>query len=269
MIQSIKKRIAPAYYKMLDLYDYIFHSDEKLLPPRALRFVGNGDFLKIGKVFLNTFIEKAHLQKTDDVLDVGCGIGRMAIPLVNYLNNDASYEGFDIVEKGIKWCEKNITPKHPNFHFQIADLYNKRYYPKGKYKASEYKFPFADNSFDFIFLTSVFTHMLPDEIENYTSEISRVLRKNGRCLITFFILNETSETLLAKGGCAFDFKNNYGIYRVQNEQLPEDAVAYQETHIKELFDKYSLTIKQPILYGSWCNRENPYSFQDIIIVEKR
>jgi hypothetical protein len=111
--------------------------------------------------------------------------------------------------------------------------------------------------------------MLPDEIENYTSEILRVLRKNGKCLITFFILNEASETLLEKGGCAFDFKNDHGIYKVQNELVPEDAVAYKETHIKELFNKYSLTVKSPILYGSWCNRKDFYSFQDIVIVEKK
>jgi 2-polyprenyl-3-methyl-5-hydroxy-6-metoxy-1,4-benzoquinol methylase len=89
MMKKSKALIAPVYYKMLDIYDSIFHSNEEFLPPRALRFVGNGDFLQVGKIFLNIFIEKAGLQKTDNVLDVGCGIGRMAIPLTKYLDQRA------------------------------------------------------------------------------------------------------------------------------------------------------------------------------------
>lgn len=81
---------------------------------------------------------------------------------------------------------KNITPKYPNFNFQLADIYNKMYNPQGKYKASDYKFPYANETFDFVFLTSVFTHLLPQDMERYLSEIARVLKKNGRCFITFF-----------------------------------------------------------------------------------
>lgn len=130
------------------------------------------------------------------------------------------FEGFDIAVKGIEWCQKNITPKYPNFRFQVADLYNKLYHPKGKYPDTEYKFPYADNSFDFIYLTSVFTHMLPGGVENYLSEISRVLKPGGKCLITYFLLNEISEQLLQENKAVFSFKNDHSIYRVQIEAVP-------------------------------------------------
>ena len=53
-------------------------------------------------------------------------------------------------------------------------------------------FPCADNSFDLVFLTSVFTHMFAGDVENYLSEISRVLKPGGKCLITWFLLDEVS-----------------------------------------------------------------------------
>lgn len=101
MFKVLKKAIAPLYYKVLDLYDLVFHSKEEFLPPRGIRFVGNGDFIKVGKLFVQYFIDLANLKSNDRVLDVGCGIGRMAIPLTKYISIEGFYEGFDIAEKGI------------------------------------------------------------------------------------------------------------------------------------------------------------------------
>jgi hypothetical protein len=42
-------------------------------------------------------------------------------------------------------------------------------------RSLEYEFPYADASYDFAFLTSVFKNLLPDEVENYLSKIERVL----------------------------------------------------------------------------------------------
>jgi len=45
----------------------------------------------------------------------------------------------------------------------------------GTVAASEFVFPFADASFDFVSLASVFTHMLPVDLEHYAGQIARVL----------------------------------------------------------------------------------------------
>jgi len=34
------------------------------------------------------------------------------------------YEGFDIVPEAITWCRRRITPRHPRFRFQVADIHN-------------------------------------------------------------------------------------------------------------------------------------------------
>lgn len=258
-------------YFFVDRYELLFGLRDELTPPRSITNVGDGDFKKVGEEFLQYFIEIGGLKKTDRILDVGCGKGRMAVPITKYLSQEGSYEGIDIVADGINWCSTTITAKYPNFRFQLADVYNKEYHPKGKHKSSDYKFPFEDKSFDFIFLTSVFTHMLPDDMENYLSEISRVLKPNGRCLITFFLLNQESLSHINKkqNKLEFNFKYNYGDYRVENNNIPEVAISYDENFVRNLYEKHSLKIVEPIHFGSWCGRENFLSKQDIIIATKQ
>jgi ubiquinone/menaquinone biosynthesis C-methylase UbiE len=231
-------------------------------------FAGRGDFKKIGEEFLQYFIEFGGIKPNERVLDVGCGIGGMAVPLTRYLDKGGSYEGFDIVADGINWCRKKITSKYPNFHFQLADVFNKNYNPKGRHKASEYKFPYENESFDFVFLKSVFTHMLPQDMENYLCEITRVLKRDGRCFITFFLLNKEALQLINAGKSTLDFKYEFGEFRTIDTNTPEAAVCYDEIYVLGLYEKYGLKIKQPIRHGNWCGRSNFLNGQDIIIASR-
>jgi len=88
------------------------------------------------------------------------------IPLLNYLDSKGRYEGFDAERITIEWCNKRIASRHSNFRFQFVDVRTRHYNPKGRYKPSEFRFPYPDNTFDFFFLASVFTHMLPEDVEN-------------------------------------------------------------------------------------------------------
>ncbi len=119
-------------------------------PPELVQYVG-GDFEEVGKEFMQYFIEIGNVKPNETVLDIGCGIGRMAVPLMDYLNDDGTYYGFDLFTKGITWCKNNISTRRNNFHFEHVDIYNQFYNPDGKEDASQYKFPYEDESFDFIF----------------------------------------------------------------------------------------------------------------------
>ncbi|WP_417943184.1 class I SAM-dependent methyltransferase [Flavobacterium sp. RS13.1] len=127
---------------------------------------------------------------------MGCGIGRAAVALTQYLSKQAKYEGFDVVEKGIIWCKKHITKDFPNFNFQYIPLNNDLYHFTDQ-KAEEFVFPYENNSFDTIFLFSVFTHMQPLEVQNYFNEIQRVLKTGGKCLGTFFLYDDKNEEVIS------------------------------------------------------------------------
>jgi len=256
-----------ALFKKGENTDLLLHQED-MIPPDEMIFVGPGDFKQTGNEFFKYFIELGNLKSNEKVLDVGCGIGRMAIPLTRYLDKNGSYDGFDIVPMGVDWCQKNISTKYSNFHFQIADNFNRFYNPNCMFKSSEYKFPYSDESFDFIFLTSVFTHMLPTDMENYFTEIARVLKINGRCLITFFLLNAESYQLIKAKKSTQDFQFAFDGYHTVDKKIPESAVAYEEHIIRDLYKKFGLTIDDPIRFGSWCGRKNYTSYQDIILAVK-
>jgi SAM-dependent methyltransferase len=246
-------------------------STNDLMPPQELMFVGGGvdNFKEIGEAFVRDFQIRCRLKPHERVLDVGCGVGRIAIPLTEFLNSEARYEGLDVVPRGIDWCKKNITSRYSNFHFQLADIYNKHYHPSGK-RASKYRFPYDDSSFDFICLASVFTHLLPPDMANYFREISRVLTVGGRCMITFFLLNEESLPALETGKSTLSFDRAFKQYRVHSRQTPEGNVAYNEDYVLRLYEANGLEIEPPLLHGVWSGRTDSGfgGYQDIIIAHK-
>jgi SAM-dependent methyltransferase len=244
-------------------------TSDDLVPPVELLFDGTtsvDEFKSVGEGFVRHFvIERAGLKPNGRVLDVGCGIGQKARPLTRYLDPTGGYDGFDVVPEGIHWCQAHYAA-FGNFHFQLADIFNTHYNREGRWKADEYTFPYEPASFDVVFLSSVFTHLLPRAVENYLREISRVLVPGGRCAITFFLLNRESRRGIEEGRNSIAFPHAESRQcRVADAASPETAVAYDEGFARELHDRFGLRAAE-ISYGSWCGREELYGcYQDAII----
>lgn len=237
------------------------------LPPRHLSFVGDSDFEQTGREFLGHFTELGGLGPNDRVLDVGCGIGRMALPLTDYLEG-GSYAGFDVGREMVRWCSRNISPRHPSFEFAWAPIYNAKYNPFGTVAAGEFRFPYEDASFDFAFATSLFTHLQRQETAHYLAETARVLRPGGACLLTFFLLTPESEAEIAANRASFDFRHPVDGGKTTDPRQPEEAIAFRVEVLRELLAEAGLRVREPLHFGGWANAPGAPSMQDVVVAER-
>ncbi len=261
---SLRYWVRRAVFLPVDALESVTGKRPDLVPPKGMIFTGAGNYVQQGDTFLGYFIEYTGLRADHAVLDVGSGIGRMARPFTSFLSEKGLYEGFDVVPTGVEWCNKHISSKYPNFHFQCFDLNNDLYTDGGK-DATTFKFPYSDNHFDLVFLTSVFTHMSPSEVEHYIGEIQRVLKPGGHMFSTFFVLDSVSEKSMI--GTEFEFGHRYEGYALMDEKVTSANVAFEEKYLTQMIEDKGLSVTK-YLPGSWSSRSNPFDFQDIIVATK-
>ena len=267
------KLVRQAAYMALGPFDYLSRTinDKVDFPPLHLRrYVGPlRSFESSGAEFMSYLRLIARLRPDESILDVGCGCGLMALYLKDFLGTKSSYVGVDLHKPSVRWCLNNIASRHPNFAFAHIDVKNSVFNPRGQYAAEVFSLPYGNGAFDIILLKSVFTHMRPSEVDNYLKEVSRLLSAGGRCLATFFLLNEKQEELNEKGLNKVRFDSGDETWRYVYKNSPESAVAYREGFITELLDKYGLALAAPVMYGSWSGLEDGLSFQDMLLLQKR
>lgn len=251
--RSVRWNLRKLYFAVLDLVESAPSQSDDLIPPKSKIFSGTVDFKEGAEESADRLIRMGVLRRDSRVLDLGCGIGRLAIPLTGYLEG-GSYDGLDIVPSAINWCNEHIAARYPNFHFKLADVFNKEYNPGGHVPASDYAFPYPDDTFDLVVLISVFTHMLPEDTQRYVAEISRVLRPGGHCWAQFYLLNAESIEMMDAGKSFIRFTQDRGVYWTVNGKVPELSIGYEEGYIRELFERHGLSLADEVYYGGWCGR---------------
>ena len=270
---------------LVDLIDLIYLrvSRRKNIPPYSFRaYVGPIDeFERVPQEYIAYFKLLCGLRMDQTILDIGCGPGRFASQLLcspNFFHGE--YYGFDINKRMIGWANSNIASHHRNCHFECVELMNSLYWPNGKLSAENFSFPYPIEKFDFVFAVSVLTHLLPAACNNYLNEISRVLKSEGKALVSLLLINEPQEDLspiakehwkdllkyVCEGTGTWHHVDN--TYSVLYPPKPEAAVAYQKHAIEEMVNQTGLSIDN-IHYGAWSGREEYLSFQDLLILHKR
>ena len=236
-------------------------------PQEHVTAVGGGEFILVALEMLDYFIDRAGLRPDDRVLDVGCGVGRIAYALAYYLNEQGRYDGFDVMHSLIDWANKNIASRRPNFGFRHVNLHNQLYNPAGTLRADRFSFPYPDASFDFVALTSVFTHIQRREVRHYLSEIARVLEPGGRVAVTVFLLDREGRDLIAQGRSTQPLVHPYKGGYVADRKHPEGAVGFDDAEMNGWIEESGLRISGHYP-GSWCGRTGGLSYQDLLVLER-
>ncbi len=223
---------------------------------------------RIGKAWVQTFIELAGLSSSDRILDLGCGPGRMAIGIGERFDWTNRYLGFDIDRAGIEFAQRAITAPHPEFRFEHLDVRNHYYNPRGATDSLATTFPAADGTFDFAFATSLFTHFFSAEFRRYVAEVSRCLAPGGRFLATFFLLDSIAADAARRGVEVRRFTHRIDEHATaQNRNSPGKAVAFRFTFVEATLMAAGF---RDIVHhcGTWGGHPGRHS-QDIVVAHKR
>ena len=124
-----------------------------------------GDFDYVGAVEV-AVLKRYGLSPDHRVIDVGCGSGRLALPLSSYLRG--SYSGFDIVDDLVAYARKAV--QRPDWRFATVD---------------HIEIPEPDGCADMVCFFSVLTHLLHEQSYWYLEEARRVVKPGGTIVVSF------------------------------------------------------------------------------------
>jgi SAM-dependent methyltransferase len=208
------------------------------------------------------------LKRESAVLELGCGHGRTARGLLEYLRPPGQYVGLDVDRARIEDAQARIQPRFPHFRFVWADVLSPQYNPEGRVRADAYVFPFPDAGFDVVYAASLFTHLLPEETRRYFAEARRVLKPSGRCLVSAFVLDHYrgAGTTVSP---AYEFHHTLEPgASVRNAAHPDDLVAYSVEWLQRAASGAGLRLVR-VLPGLWSASPGlAVNEQDLLVLER-
>lgn len=203
------------------------------LPPQNLRVWVGGQteeiFESIAKtvaIDLFNVVEPLNILNSKDktVLDFGCGCGRL-FRYFHALYPKPKYYGVDPDRPGIAWCQENLSDQ-------------------GTFVLSSTRPPleFKDNTFDFVYATSVFTH-LPEDLQFlWLQELQRVTKSGAYLILTTHGENIINNVTSIPEGARQHFLS-YGFwYRdMRSNQIGSDyfdTVWHTQKYVREKWGQY-------------------------------
>jgi SAM-dependent methyltransferase len=223
---------------MLDLVPRLMFPELATLPPNHLRirigvdnriFTNGFSFFVWPTAFWTHFLRTGLCRIDSTIVDIGCGCGRYARFLRDYQYKSerftGRYIGVDVDPEMLAWCSRHFDSER--FEFHRSSHSSRAYRAEGSPSPAPYELPMADGTADFVFSTSLFSHLLEGEVVNYCRESYRVLRAGGHMVMYFFSLDRPPPTY----GGRHTFGFQVGHAHVESLSVPEAAVAYREEYL--------------------------------------
>ncbi|HWD86708.1 MAG TPA: class I SAM-dependent methyltransferase [Mucilaginibacter sp.] len=236
-----------------------------------------GEWAHVIGIFQTIIYQTIDKKTGNDILDAGCGTGLLGIASEPFVTDAGTYTGIDVMTEDIRFCKEHYP--FSNYHFIHLDVANPTY---ASMQASELKpWPIESKSQDLVTALSVWTHLSERDAQFYMKEVSRVLKPNGKAIITFFCLDEDYERSLPgrsndkgrfhntpQNEWIFDV-NAYGSenwFATKWAVQPEDAIGVTRPGIDSILNDAGLKIDK-YYPGNWKEKPGVF-FQDIFVLEK-
>ncbi len=178
------------------------------------------------------------LDKTKRILDVGCGYGRIAIPLAK---KGYYIEGIDITPDFIREAKKRARKEKLKIKFKTGDMTC---------------LPYPSKSFDTIIcLWSAFSELISEKDQlTAIKEMLRVIKKGGKVIIDLPIPFKRKDAIIKIGEDEFKIKNNQ-IILARIDKIQEMPLYMHDKETLELLMKNSKIKKFKIFIKNFGGRK--------------
>ncbi len=252
----------------------------KNIPIRKFRTGGKNSYAEWAHVigiFQTLIYEHLDTLESNKILDIGCGTGLVSMAAQNYVGKGGEYLGIDLNENEINFCKINY--KTPNINFKHVEANNAYYSPNGLKNNKPWEID--NNTIDLVTALSVWTHLNETDAIFYFKEVFRVLKPNGKAIITFFCLDDNYTSTLNKRSnekgkyhCTsqMDWIFNAKAYNSENWfypdrfDIPESAIGISEEGLNQLLKESGLKLIKHYP-GNWKEIPGVF-FQDIFVFQK-
>ena len=180
----------------------------------AMSLAVGGDWKEMG-LKLSKFVQSQGVKSGMDLLDFGCGNGRLAYALSKELDLK-SYVGIDIIQEFLTYAEN----KCPNNYKFILN--------------NSLSIPLIDFQFDFVVGFSIFTHLFQAEIMIYSKEIFNLLKPGGKFLYSFLELDHHWNI----------FELTYNLHKEHSRPYPHLNMFLDRNQIATIADKCGFILEK-------------------------
>ena len=235
--------------------------------------VGGGDPELVAQEVIRVIEKYTNLASSESILDVGCGCGRIAAALTQYVDQKSHYIGIDIVPGLIDFARNFITPRYPSFQFVLLNQSNSSY---DSWRQKEAETGIARlteaasaQSIDLAISVSLFTHLDFAPALAMLTSIRDALKNDGRLFMTIFVLDASARDGVEAGRTAFSFKHRTpsGKLFAEKNDDPTFAVAYDGALLDELISSAGFQLERRVA-GYWSIGGTGETFQDVLVLKK-
>ena len=232
-------------------YTPVVHRGQPI-PPLALRnhmcgeaFLSNDFYLQSAVVEATRLPAQLGFRPGSRVIDVGCGLGRLATGMIEELGEDVDYLGIEPNRPFYEWCRDNIEASHPAYRFVHVDVVSELYNPQGTVDGDALRLPVETDSVDIVYVWGVFTNIIPEHVETYVAEFRRVVRDGGRIFLTAYVEDDCPQVSFnPEGYVPFDYV------------VPLNVVRFNRAWVFSLFEKDDLEVVDFRYHGAMFPKQS-------------